>query len=66
MPVERLVQADQPKIMHWVMKIGYNTRNGGCGNVTAMVTAQPMLINQAEISRVKRNGHSWKSLRAQL
>lgn len=48
------------------MKIGYKIRNGGCGTVIAIVMAQPMLIIHADISSMKRVGHSLKSRLVQL
>lgn len=57
MPVDRLVHAAQPKIAHCAMNIGYKIRNGGLGNVSAIVTAHPILIAHAEISNRNLIGH---------
>ena len=56
MPVDLRVHAAQPKIAHWVMNSGYKIRNGGLGKVNAIVTAHPMLRNQARISSTQRMG----------
>jgi hypothetical protein len=43
------------------MNKGYNIRNGGFGNVKAMVTEQTMLNNQAVISNTHLTGLSRQS-----
>jgi hypothetical protein len=49
-PKEFLLYAVQPYNAHPVMNIGYKNINGGFGIVTAMITAQLILIAQARTS----------------
>jgi len=51
MPKLFRVHAAQQKIAHCEINIGYSSKNGGFGTVTAIITLQAMLPNQAKISR---------------
>ena len=66
MPELRRVQAAQAKIPHCTINSGYKIKNGGEGTVSIMVTAQPMLRNQATISNTHLTGLLFQSLRIQL
>ena len=56
MPKLFLVQAAQAYIAQPRIQIGYRTRSGGLGTVTAMVILHPIEIAQATSSTVKRIG----------
>ena len=55
------VQLAQANTAHCEIKSGYKIINGGLGNVSAMVTAQPILPAQAITSSTKRKGQTLKS-----
>ena len=54
MPKDLRVQAAQAYIAQPVIQIGYKTRSGGLGTVTAMVMLHPIDIAQARSSIIKR------------
>lgn len=61
MPELRRVQEAQAKIAHCVINSGYNIKNGGVGTVNIMVKLQPILRNQASISKKHRMGFDRQS-----
>ena len=61
-PKDRRVYADQAYILHPIIQTGYILIRGGSGTVAAIMTAQPILNNQAKSSTQKRKGYDLKSL----
>ena len=66
MPKDFLVQAAQAYIAQPRIQIGYNTRSGGVGTVSAIVMLQPVDIAQAKSSTIKRTRLDVQSSRIQL
>jgi hypothetical protein len=56
MPKLFLVKLAHAYIAQPLIQIGYSTRRGGEGTVTAIVIEQPILIVQASNSTQKRRG----------
>ena len=54
MPNDLRVQAAQAYIAQPTIQIGYKTRSGGVGTVSAIVIAHPIEIAQARSSTIKR------------
>ena len=54
MPKDFLVQAAQAYIAQPTIQIGYRTRSGGVGTVSAIAIEHPILIAQARSSIIKR------------
>ena len=54
MPKDFLVQAAQAYIAQPPIQIGYKTRSGGLGTVSAIASAHPIDIAQARSSTIKR------------
>ena len=54
MPKDFLVQAAQAYIAQPRIQIGYKTRSGGLGTVSAIASAHPILIAQARSSTTNR------------
>ena len=66
MPKDFLVQAAQAYIAQPRIQIGYKTRSGGVGTVTAIVIEHPIEIAQARSSITKRIRLDDQSLRIQI
>ena len=66
MPKDFLVQAAQAYIAQPTIQIGYKTRSGGVGTVSAIVMLHPIDIAQATSSTIKRKRLDVQSSRIQL